>query len=132
PTLMVSKEVSTFINRIEYSPFYPRWRHNDAPDKASLLAADFKKLYRTERLPLMYNIIQFRDLSNNFIQPLAESVLLKLTVDFVRTVDIPIFNKEIERLYSLRERKKTGYTLPNTAAANIFKKLINAHKGKIL
>lgn len=131
PTLMVSRDFSTFINRIEFSPLY-RISYVDMLDAADRKAQNFKKIYRTDQLPLMYRIMQLRELSSSFEFIHVDSVLLKQTDDFLRTVELPVFRTEVDRLYTIRELKKTGYTLPNTSAANVFKKLINAHKGKVL
>lgn len=128
----LSQESSILLNRMEFSPMYLRLSL-DQRQREFIRERQFKKVYKTDNLPLAYHVMSLRELSFDYrYLGTPDTALKKQTDALLSMAPLPLFALEIERLHALRERKKTGYSLPDTPAARVFKNLINAHAGKVL
>ena len=130
--LFTSHEFSTFINRFEFSPLFDRFKYQSDENREELILENFKKIYHTQHTPFIYQIAQLREVKSYIDDISQNSILDKYVQNFLSSVEAPVFQDEVTRLLQLRELKKTGYDLPDTYGATIFKKLIKKHKGKVL
>lgn len=130
--LFTSQEFSTFINRFEFSPLFDRFKYQSDENREELLLENFKKIYHTQHTPFIYQIAQLREVKSYIDDISINSVLDKYVQSFLSSVEAPLFQNEVTRLLKLKELKKTGYELPDTFGAKIFKKLIEKHQGKVL
>lgn len=132
PSLLVSNDFSTFINRFEFSPLYPMLKHQHEENPEERMLSDFKSVYKTTETPLVYHIAGLRRLKGRLNYARTDSMTNAITDRYLANATAPIFKEEVSRLKQLAERKKTGYELPNTKGANVFKKIIQPFEGKIL
>ncbi len=131
-SLLVKREFSILLNRIEFSIMYPRILSQLEPGHTVIEDA-FKREYRSKELPLSFHIITLRDLSEMGKSVyVTDSILKKHTNAFLLNTDIPVFKKQIEQILADRAIRMTGYALPNSSEAALFKKLIAPFSGKIL
>jgi len=132
PQLMISNEFSTFINRFEFSDLYLKkslWNRKDYFEAIDSLA---NENFGQDNHPLVFEIAKLRNISSLIKQRPNDSTLKKMVEVATNSFEIPFFHDETKRLIDLKELKRKGYDLPNTAAADFFKKIIAPHKGKVL
>lgn len=132
PSLLVSNEFSTLINRFEFSPLFPMLKYQQEENREELMLSDFKSVYKTTETPLVYHIAGLRRLKGRLNYARTDSMANALTDRYLASATAPIFKEEVDRLKQLAERKKTGYELPDTKGAEVFKKIIQPYQGKIL
>lgn len=132
PSLLVSNKFSTFINRFEFSPLYPmlEYQHEENPEE--LMLRDFKSIYKNSETPLVYHIAGLRKLKGRLNYARTDSMANALIDNYLINVTEPIFKEEVSRLKQLSKLKQTGYELPNSKGADVFKKIIQPFEGKIL
>lgn len=130
--LLASNDFSIFLNRMEYSPLYPRSMLNQKEGETAIAKA-FKNIYKTDELPLSYHLMSLRQLSSQYKRlNISDTLLQKQADKFLSDAPSSTFATQIAHLQALREQKKVGYSLPDTPAARIFKNVIDAHAGKVL
>lgn len=132
PMLLVSDEFSTFINRYEFSDLYRKQDILNRQDHFEAIDSLGNDYYGQGNLPLVFNIAKLRDISNQINRG-------SILINFSEQVDIatksfnnPFFLAEITRLIKQKEIKDLGYEIPNTKIGQVFKKIIEPHKGKVL
>lgn len=131
-TLLVNNEFSTFINRFEFSPLFPRMKLQYKNDLFATLDSFSYERFKTKEIPLVVNIAKLRSLKST-IEFSRNDSTLRISLQIAKKTMYPDFLKnEVDRMVELNELSKLGYELPNTAGAKIFKKIIDKHKGKIL
>jgi len=130
--LMISAEFSTFINRLEFSPLYPKISYQHDKNMNELMLRDFRKIYQQEGLPIIYHIVGLRDIKGQIERIRTDSILAPRVQNFLSSVEQPIFREQVQRFKQLRALRTVGYELPDTKGGNLFSKLIEPHKGKIL
>lgn len=132
PDLIISGEFSTFINRFEYSDLYVKTEFYNRKDYFQAIDSLANINFGENKHPLVFDIAKIRNISSKMVMLKNNSAVKNEIPYVVRSFKIPFFKEEIDRLDALIEHQKAGYDLPNTAAAGVFKKLIEPHKGKIL
>jgi len=132
PDLIISGEFSTFINRFEYSDLYVKTEFYNKKDYFQAIDSLANINFGENKHPLVFDIAKMRNISSKMVMLKNNSAVKNEIPYVVNSFKIPFFKEEIDRLDALIELQKAGYDLPNTAAASVFKKLIEPHKGKIL
>jgi len=118
---------STFINRFEFSPLFPRiaWNYSYA-------YIDSVAKQRFAEIPLMVQVAKVRTVQNRIL-PLKDSMGLDTIVrQIVQTLPSDFMKAEVVRLKEKKLKRDAGYDLPDTYGADVFRKIIDKHKGKIL
>ena len=131
--LLVSDDFSTFINRYEFSPLFERKVLYESRNNTGYVRMDSIYLTKNKKTNLVYDIAKLRSLTST----LGYSQYKKWTYakeygDLSLSISEPFIITELNRVYDEYKVGKVAYDLPNTAAANVFKKLIGPLKGKIL
>ncbi|MFD2970211.1 TlpA family protein disulfide reductase [Sphingobacterium bambusae] len=131
PTLMVSSEFSTLINRLEFSPLYARMEFQGEDtykkiDSAFLIRSGY------DELPFLYNVAKLRDLKSAYPYARTDSALHRLRDKFDQAVEHPYLQAENQRLHQQTIQKRIGYEVPDSYGGQVFKNIIAAHKGKVL
>ena len=127
---MLARDFSTFINRFEYSPLHDRMKASHSTDPFAFVDSIAKS--RHQNIPLMYHIAKMRALKSD-IQFLRDiNKIDALITRATATIPVDFFNDEASRLKEKKIRKSVAQPLPDNANANIFRKIIENHKGKIV
>lgn len=131
-SLLISYNFSTFINRFEFSPLFPRMHLPlDGSFFAKLDSFSYVQ-FRTQDIPLVFNIAKLRSLKSSIEHLSSDSVIQLMNQSANRNMSPVFLSEEANRLVKVNEINKLGYELPNTASAKIFKNIIDKYKGKIL
>lgn len=130
--LLISNQFSSFINRFEYSPLFPRMRLQFEKDLFAALDSFSYERFKTKEIPLVFNIAKLRSLRSTIEFSRSDSTLRVSLQSAKRNMDPAFLKTEADRLVKLNERNRLGYELPNTSGAKVFKKIIDKYKGKIL
>ncbi|RKE52294.1 TlpA family protein disulfide reductase [Sphingobacterium detergens] len=138
PSLFVTRQFSTFINRFEYSPLFRLDGFNKVimnqrkGDMYQALDSSNRQANAAIAGTLVTEVAKLRTLKNRLsvagdtarMTTISNSLLAVLT------------NSELKReVLALKTRiKKTmdGYALPQTASATVFKKLTDKYRGKVV
>ncbi|MGH2623450.1 MAG: TlpA family protein disulfide reductase, partial [Sphingobacterium sp.] len=131
-SLMTLNDFSTFINRFEFSEPYRNLEIINREDYYEALDSMARENFAEDPFNLIFNVAKLRDISGRIRhRPYTDE--LQNQIDYAsQTFNNPFFNSEIERLIQEKKLKEKGYELPNTATANVFRKIIDPHKGKVL
>jgi thiol-disulfide isomerase/thioredoxin len=131
--LLISDDFSTFINRYEFSPLFDRRVIYQDIKNNGYLKLDSIYLVKHGKTNLVYDIAKLRSLTSalGYSQYKITSFSVE-TSDLSRTIGERFLVAEMNRVYEQYKIGKVAYDLPNTTAANVFKKLISPLKGKIL
>lgn len=131
-SLLALQDYSIFINRFEFSSLLPFIKYQSEENYDELLFNDFKKIYKTDKVPFSFKVASLRRISS-IIKSLNNKDMILEKVDlFQNGITEPLFEKELNELLQNKLNKLHGYDLPNTLAAEAFQKIIDNHKGKIL
>ncbi|MFD2599727.1 thioredoxin-like domain-containing protein [Sphingobacterium corticis] len=132
-TLLVGSGFDLLLNRMEFSPIYLRTFYGKIILDDQQSADRFRRTYPSKKLPLSYHLMLLREVSNVAKHyAVNDSIFNKFTDIALRSTDLPIIAQEVERISATRQLKRNGYDLPNTPAAELFRKLIKPYTGKIL
>ncbi len=132
-SLLISNDFSTFINRFEFSPVYERQLLYQGKRNSDYLKLDSAYLSKNKKTNLVYDIAKLRSLASNFkFNQYKEQTFAEETALLSQTMQEPFLTSEMNGMYDKYKAGNVAYDLPNTAAAAVFKKIINPLKGKIL
>lgn len=133
-SLLISHEFSTFINRFEFSPVYERALLYDRDNNGNgYLKLDSAYLAKNKKSSLVFDIAKLRSLTSNFkFNQYKNKNFAKETTFLSQSIKEPFVVSEMNRMYDKYKIGNVAYELPNSAAAEVFKKVINPLKGKIL
>lgn len=106
-----------------------KWARDSWSYKDSILKADFKL-----QPALVYDIAKVRSLKSTFKSAMDKDAVRTFLTSFENGISHPFLASEAERLFNEEYPSvpKTAYDLPEGRAADIFRKIIEPHKGKIL
>ena len=126
---LISNDFSTFINRFEFSPLFPK-RNSFPSGDMSAVDSTAKSNYGT--IPLVYDIAKLR-LLNTLLKFQRDTNLLHNTMGKVSSnITDSFLLSEANRLMEKRKVQIQGFELPDTELAKIFKNIIKPYQGKIL
>jgi thiol-disulfide isomerase/thioredoxin len=126
---LISNDFSTFINRFEFSPLFPK-RNSFPSGDMSAVDSTAKSNYGT--IPLVYDIAKLR-LLNTLLKFQRDTTLLHKTMDKVSSnITDSYLLSEANRLMEKRKVQIQGFELPDTELGKVFKNIIKPYHGKIL
>ncbi|MES2829794.1 MAG: thioredoxin-like domain-containing protein [Bacteroidota bacterium] len=133
PALLICDDFSVFINRYEYSPLVDMMIIYGPKNYNGYQKMDSIYLAKNKKTNLVYDIAKLRSLKTSLgYSHYKKATFAQEFSELSRTITEPVLIAELSRVYDKYKVGKVAYELPNTAAANVFKKLINPLKGKIL
>lgn len=127
---MTTSSFSTFINRFEFSPLYPRRLAYQVEDSFAFM--DSVAVAHFSEIPLVVHLAKVRELGSrmDFIRDTAQ--IDDIVERATKTVPLDFWREEAHRLKAEKLKKEKGYELPDTYGAAVFKKMIDPHRGKLL
>ncbi|GAA4789179.1 hypothetical protein GCM10023231_16850 [Olivibacter ginsenosidimutans] len=129
-TYLVSNDFSGFINRFEYSPLFP-WQESSRA-KDSYAYFDSVAVKHFSEIPLMVQVAKIRTVQYQ-IAFLQDSIQLDHIIgQATRTLPLDFLKAEVFRLKVEKLKRDAGYDLPDTYGANVFRKIVDKYKGKVL
>ncbi|WP_316843877.1 TlpA disulfide reductase family protein [Pedobacter psychrodurus] len=132
-TLLISHEFSTFINRFEFSPVYERSLIYNNGKGNGYMKLDSAYLAQNKKSTLVFDIANLRSLISDFkFNQYKNKNFAEETSYLSQSIKEPFVVSEMNRMYNKYKIGNVAYELPNNAAAEVFKKIINPLKGKIL
>ncbi|SDD69605.1 TlpA family protein disulfide reductase [Pedobacter soli] len=130
-SLLISSQFSTFINRFEFSPLYERRLIYNSSN--GYLKLDSAYLAKNKKSNLVFDIAKIRSLISNFkFSQYKSKDFIGETTYLSQSIKEPFAVSEMNRMYNKYKKGNVAYELPNNVAAEVFRKIINPLKGKIL
>lgn len=132
-TYLINREFTFTINRIEYSPFYPRMKYINGPNPYQKIDSVGFTRYKNKELSLFYSIANLRAISSELSKPIYFSDRTEKNIQDIKlNLKHPFLLSELERKINIVKNSADGYDLPKTQSTEIFKKLLEPYKGKIV
>lgn len=132
-TLLIANEFSTFINRFEFSPLFKRSLLHNRAKGNGYERLDSAYLSENRKPSLIFDVAKVRSLISDFgFSQYKDKTFLEEVTYLSRTIKEPFLVSELNRMYEKYKAGNQAYELPENSAANLFKKIINPLKGKIL
>jgi thiol-disulfide isomerase/thioredoxin len=94
---------------------------------------DSAYLSENRKPSLIFDLAKVRSLISNFgFNQYKDETFLEEVTYLSRTIKEPFLVSELKRMHEKYQKGNQAYELPDNSAANLFKKIINPLKGKIL
>lgn len=142
--IMAAIPAGSFINRLEFAPaLYEELHSSYTNDRTLQHSLTFYRKQREKLMlltqsdtnPLLCQWIQARNYSSYLSKELSRQNAAIMLDTLCAYIPDPILQSEMQRMYEKHypaETNQSGYELPQTESADIFRQLIAPYKGKTL
>lgn len=138
PVLLVPSQFSTFINRFEYSPLFSLDKYHRELNKQRMgnmyvvLDSANRQANPIISSTLITEIAKLRTLRSRLSNLRDTLKMEQLATDLLAILPNENLRKEAQALTARLKETVNGYVLPQTASADLFKKLTDKYRGKVV
>lgn len=138
PSLFVTRQFSTFINRFEYSPLFRLDGFNKVimnqrkGDMYQALDSSNRQANAAIAGTLVTEVAKLRTLKNRLSVAGDTAQMTTISNSLLAVLTNSELKREVLALKTRIKKTRDGYVLPQTASATVFKKLTDKYRGKVV